>query len=388
MSSKIYFFASFLIRLALSGQNLVFEKAVNYSEIGFSKYFKIRPDYCLKGDTLLFFEELKVSVFRPGQKPQQQDLSKELSKSQKALIFPKYEFAYFFSGSLLIARNRNNVFLFDYREKKFRLKQHILLKQKYGRHMYLAGNTLYFYEIYSRNTVSEELGPGFLSYDLEAGTETIHKIPFEHLALTHLAPNQFIDFSQTHYIVCDPLRYRLYEYDLKNQLKDSLSVPDSLFKISDTHRFGKYFNVTKMGNNVVDYLDDMRAYLDTIDRVWMIHYIDENTLFVRLSRNSIKSPEMNAQLFYDHIWVKKHEEWKLVQTKEISSFNTYQTITGKDLWPYFFPGSKYVCYKGSLYYSIWSSAENKFPQEAHHFFGFDSADRSRLSLKLIEFKLK
>jgi hypothetical protein len=184
-----------------------------------------------------------------------------------------------------------------------------------------------------------------------------------------------MDFSENGYVVCDPLRYRLYNYSYTNQLKDSITLSESLFKTSDPARFSKKFDPEKMGSQVVNYLDSMRNYLDTLDRIWMINYIDENTLFVRLTRNSTKAAGKKGQLFYDHLWLKKEDGWHLAQTKDLSNFKIDEAINKENLWPYFFPGSKYIACNGILYYTCWSPYPDSFPQSLKHFSGLDSKDR-------------
>jgi hypothetical protein len=109
---------------------------------------------------------------------------------------------------------------------------------------------------------------------------------------------------------------------------------------------------------------------------------------VRLTRNSLNSSEKKRQLFFDHIWQKKEGRWQLIQVKDLRTPDISRDILASDLWPHFFPGSKYTCVNGSLYYSFWGSGTNFFPQNGESFFGFDVKDRQALSLKTIEFKFR
>jgi len=372
---------------AFNCQKLSCEKIQNLSGISFAGYFSINPNFLFKGDTLFTFKAFKVSIALENA-VKTFDLSKQLPKKEKQLISEVHDFSYCFSGDQLIIRNKNNIFLFHYTTKKFTFQKSISLVHKYGTNIFKKDNQLYFFNIYNYHPKSENLASGFLKLDLTTGAEEVHELPFGYLAITHLTPQNYLTFTNTGYLVCDPLRYKLYEYDFNNTLKDSIGVPDSLFKTCDVTHFANAFKVEELGSNVSSYLPKMTSYLDSLDRVWIVSYIDENTLFVRLTRNTIKSKEMQGQLFYDHIWVKKNGKWTLTQTKEISSFRTEQTMTEKDLWPYFFPGSKLICSKGILYYTVWSASKNIFPQNANSFFGFDIKDRNALSLKLIQFKVK
>jgi hypothetical protein len=315
------------------------------------------------------------------------DLERILSKSDRQLLSEGYPFTYLLDGRMLVVRNGENAFLFDYNNAKVKFKQRIRLSDNRGQGIYMAGNKLYFYGIYNYNKRDSKIPSGFIVYDLVTGEEKKFKILFDYLSLTHIAPNNFLDFTPGGYIVCDPLRYKLYEYDYNNSIKDSIFLPDSLFKVNDTRYFTSLFNSKDVSENPTNYLQSMSAYLDTVDHVWTVNYLDENTLFIRLTRNSLIASN-KGQLFYDHIWVKSNNKWKLTQVKEIYSFRTEKTIEEKDLWPYFFPGSKYTCANGTLYYTVWSSSQNIFPQNAHSFFGFDTDNRSALSLKLIRFKVK
>ncbi len=371
------------------GQNLVWEKTIDYESVTFQEYFykKNPPVFC--GDTLFIFDGLLVDVFVPGQKkPKRYDLNSYLTKKQSQLINSKLSFSHCLSGNNLVIKNGSSVFLFQVEHLKFKLKQQIQLRSKYGSTIFFTNNTLYFYEIYNSYRQPERITSGFLEYNLTTGEERIHPLPFNCLSVTHINPNRFVDFTSKGYILCDPFSYKLYEYDFNHMLKDSISAPDKFFTVSSASRFNEAFPFEKTAANPSSFFEKMNAYLDSTDRIWLINYVDDHTIFIRLTRNSIKTKDQKNQLFYDHVWERKKDGWQLVQVKEISNFNTEQTITEKDLWPHFFPGSKYSCSKGILYYTFWSSSSNIFPQVGTHFFGFDTQDRNKLSLKLIEFKLK
>lgn len=369
----------------INAQSLLCKKISNYSSISFSGTFYKSPQFFFRGDTLVMLDKFKLSLFSPDKQLSSLDLKTTLPKEDQALIQDNYSFNYLLTSNLLVLRNKNHAFLFRFNDGKPVYQQNIRLSENFGNHLYYKDSTLYFYNIYNYHPSDSKLPSGFISYDLKTGTEKQRTLPFEFLALTHMAPNDYIDFTDVGYILCDPLRYKLYEYDFKHTLKDSIVVTDSLFTVSDLTTFKKAFPGKEVAQNTSSFMDAMTTHLDSTDRIWTVNYLDKNTLFIRLTRNSLRSASQ-GQLFYDHIWHREKDGWKLKQVKEISSFNTKQAITEKNLWPYFFPGSKYGCNKGSLYYTIWSSSDNKFPQTAEHFFGFDTKDRTHVRLKLIEFK--
>jgi len=388
MKKKICFFIALVFSLKLSCQSLSAVSFKNYDSFSFATYFSRNPNFAFRGDTLFSFNELKLSCFPGNGLPQTYNLETLLPKEDRKLISRDYGFNYLFSGNLLIVRAKNQVFLFNYLNGKPKFRQRIQLSENYPGSIYRKGDSLYFYKIYNQHVKDSKLPSGFILYNLSTGKEEIHKLPFDYLAITHMAPNSFIDFTSSGYLVCDPLRYRIYEYDFEYRLKDSICGPDSSFTISNTGAFKSKFKDKELSENASDYLADMTTYLQTIDRIWMVNYIDENTLFVRLTRNTQNTAENKRELFYDHIWQKKNGSWKLVQVRPLTNFNSSQPITEKDLWPHFFPGSKYTCSNGSLYYTVWSSSANTFPQTGRTFFGFDATDRSRLGLKVIQFKVR
>lgn len=370
-------------------QSLHFEKINDYEAITFSKYFSIRTDLTFSSDTLLFFNDLKVSLSTPGKQLKIFNLAQELNKRQKANIIPAHGFSYHYSRNFLVLRNKEHVFLFHFNGDKFKFVKQLQLKNKFGDHIYLAGNILYFYSISNYGEHPYFLSSGFLAYDLAQDKEELHTYPFDCLALTHLGPNKFIDFSTSGYIYCDPLNYKLYEFSYDYVPKDTILAPDSVFKASSNKRFNNRFDINKMGVNAVDYLDDIRSYTDTLDRIWMISYLDSNTLFVRLTRNTLLHAEKKeGQLFYDHIWVRHEGKWKLSQVKKVPESNTNDTVEKEQLWPYFLPGSKYLCINGVLHYIIWNSSSVEFPQSMKDFSGFGATNRNQANLKLLKFNVK
>ena len=374
-----------LLSVLIKAQSLLCKKISNYTDVTFTGHFYKSPHICHRGDTLVVIDKFNLSLFTPDKYICSLDLKTRLPKESKVLIQDSYDCNYLLSGNLLVIRNKNHGFLFHFNRGKTVYKRTISLSENYGKHIHFKDSTLYFYGIYNYHPNDSKLTSGFISYNLITNKEEVTTFPFDFLPLTHMAPNNFMDFSDKGYIVCDPLRYKLYEYDFKHVLRDSITIADSSFNTSAISTFTSTFKSKDFSYNATSYLDALTTHLDSTDRIWMVNYLDDNTLFVRLTRNSLRSPAQ-GQLFYDHIWYREKEGWKLKQVKEISSFNTKCIITEKDLWPYFFPGSKYSCSNGSVYYTIWSSSDNRFPQNAEHFFGFDTKDRTNLRLKLIEFK--
>ncbi len=83
---------------------------------------------------------------------------------------------------------------------------------------------------------------------------------------------------------------------MKDEITDSLVASDSIFKASpQIPTFQDQFSVSKISKNAVSYLPDMSSYLNKMDRVWTVNYIDENDLFIRLTRNSRKTEENDKQ---------------------------------------------------------------------------------------------
>jgi hypothetical protein len=384
---KLYLLiSSILLSVLLNAQTLICKKISNYSSVTFSDNFYKSPQFFFRQDTLVVIEKFNLSLFTPHKQICSVDLKEYLPKEQKELIQNNYSYNYLLSEDVLVIRNKNHAFLFNLNQSKVVYKQTITLSENYGKHIYFKDSTLYFFSIYNYHPNDSQIPSGFISHNLRNGKEEQRALPFEFMSLTHMAPNDFIDFTEVGYILCDPLRYKLYEYDFNHRLKDSIVIGDNLFTTSNVSTFENTFPSRKVAQNASSFMDAMTAHLDSTDRIWTVNYLDENTLFIRLTRNSLRLTTTQGQLFYDHIWRREKEGWKLTQVKEISSFNTKQVLTEKDLWPYFFPGSKYTCSKGSLYYTVWSSSDTIFPQKAERFFGFDTKDRTALRLKLIEFK--
>jgi hypothetical protein len=380
---------AFLNALCVGAQQLMCEKIVNYPALRFTEHFKTNSSFFVLEGRPLTVDQLTVIRLSDKAQVKVQDLSKELNKGVRKKIDVRYDFEYFLSKDILIVKNRNLILLFDFKDNKFRFNRAITLNLKYQNTIFLEDTTLFIYGVYNNPKRDERFQCGVLSYNLNTNKEELKEIPFKYLSLTHMRPNKFIDFNHNGYLVCDPFTYKIYEYNFNHQLRDSIYPNDSLFTVAkDPEYFSVLYKPEDLQPSPADHFGSMTNYLNGIDRIWTANYLDDSTLFVRLTRNSLNRPEKKSQLFYDHIWIRKDGSWKLTQVKEISSFRTEQTITANDLWPYFFPGSKMVFDSGILYYLVWSPAENKFPQTAHDFFGFSTSDRNKLSLKVIEFKVK
>lgn len=388
MKKTCLFIPGLLFSLYLGCQNLAFKKISSYPSISFKDHFSGKSTFYFGEDTLLLCNRFTLHLFTTAKEVKRFDLIEELGSADKNQIAENYPCVYSLANQRLIIRNKNNAFIYDYRPDRVKFIKRISLRENHTKHIYQRGDVLYFFAIYNYHKRDCSIPSGFTTYDLKTGKEEEHPLPFENLALSHLAPNEFIDFSKNGYIVCDPLRYTLREYDFNQTLRDSIVAPDSTFTRQKTQTFSNLFPYEKVSQNPSTYLEGMMAYLDTLDRVWSVNYMDENTVFVRLTRNTLRPKGMNVQLFYDHLWQKQNGKWKLVQVTEISSFQTKEVISQKELWPYFFPGSKYSCGNGSLYYTYWSAGNNSLPEVAEHFFGFDVKDRSQLHLQLLEFKLR
>ncbi|PBQ32585.1 hypothetical protein CNR22_12650 [Sphingobacteriaceae bacterium] len=389
MLRQLFTLSILVYGFSVRGQNLICEKIAAYAGIGFSEYFSSSTDPFVSGDTVFMFNQLQVKMFTQKKTgPVEYDLFKLLNKTQRGYLNSAYKCGYYFSGSKLVVRNRFNVFLFSYTDGKFIFERHLVLKEKYGKNIFMREKTLYFYSIYDHLKIDEELASGYSTFNIETNEETCFTLPFDGIAVTHLAPNKFIDFINEGYVICDPFRYRLRIYSYSNEQKDSINLKEGSFRGIDPAVFSKRFNPENMGIHVVEYLDSMRSYLDTLDRIWMVDYIDENTLFVRLTRNSIRAPGKKGQIFFDHLWTKKEDGWHLSQIKDLSDFKLDEPINQEELWPYFFPGSKYSCENGKLIYTFWSGSSIVFPQTLQKFADMSQHNSKALSLRVLYFKIR
>lgn len=385
MIKSIYILLFVCFSLCASAQKLRCEQVRNYEQIDFAKYFSLKPNTFFQGDTVLSLSGLRATIFVPHKEKKEIDLGKLLSKSEEKLIQSSYSFHYFYSRDTLVIRNRKSVFLFSMKKGDFKLENVFAFKGKSGDKIYFHNNTIYFFGIYNHHPADDELSSGYLSYDLRSKEEKVFHFPFQAIVLTHLAPNRFMDFSEKSYAVCDPLKYKIYVFDLHNSVKDSLQAPDSLFRFNDLTAFTHRFDRQKIGAGIVNHLDDLRQYMDTLDRVWMINYINDSTLFVRLTRNSTRK-EKQRQQFYDHLWVRKKQGWMLTEIKNIANPDPEKKMQKEDLWPFFLAASNYSCDRGTLYFTCWSTSPETLPQTLNELSGMNATKKDEIFLKVLQFK--
>lgn len=195
-----------------------------------------------------------------------------------------------------------------------------------------------------------------------------------------------MDMDRSGYLVCDPLFYRIDLYDLNDQLCDSIIAPDTAFTRSSSIKFERQFNALEIANDPSPHLPELADYLSEIDRIWTVNFIDKNTIFVRLSRNSLNKTKDRRQQLFDHVWKKTNGLWRLVVIKEIADLNSSSFLNSKnDLWPYFVPGSKFFFQNGYLYHSFWSSSSSELPQSVGDFYGATEINKEKLRLKVVTF---
>jgi hypothetical protein len=135
-------------------------------------------------------------------------------------------------------------------------------------------------------------------------------------------------------------------------------------------------------------IPDMHKYLDQVDHVCMVHYIDKNTLFVRLTRNSSNAEDKDKQLLIDHIWTKTNNRWKLTMIKDLSTLSTKDEPTlSNDPYPNFFVYSTLSFKNGFLYHTFWS-AEGATKSYSDILVDPASPERSKLFLKVAKYSFK
>jgi hypothetical protein len=174
-------------------------------------------------------------------------------------------------------------------------------------------------------------------------------------------------------------------------LIDSLQAPGGEFTVANNFaEFNKSFPHEKVALGPVDYFKDMNLFLSKIDRVWTVNFIDHETIFVTLTRNSLPSKEQGKQLFYQHTWKKINGTWKLITVNDLNKVNSNgsQLKAKTDVLPYFFLGSKILFNDGLIYYLFWGSGNNEIPKSVERFYGFNEKDRAKLFLKRITFGVK
>lgn len=316
------------------------------------------------------------------------DLSQLIPHQLRKSIDPDESFAYTYSNDTLFIRNGKNVYLFQNAKHEFVYLRHYGLRNKFPtEHLYYRNGSLYFFGIYNENPASEHLSSGFLKLDLKDSTEQIITVQFSYLPMTHFGPNNFMDMYDSTYMVCDPILYRIRFYNLNHQLCDSIIAPDSLFTCSSPMQFQSQFNTREISSNPSPHLPEIADYLAKIDRVWTVHFLDDHTIFVRLSRNSLNKNAEDAQRLYDHVWKKINGGWRLILVKDIGHLETSSIITTKtDLWPFFVPGSEFYFQNGCLYHAFWSSSGGGFPQSVGEFYGASETERSKLVLKVVTYR--
>jgi hypothetical protein len=369
-------------------QNLILEKITSYPSLKFDDYYNNQFSYHFRGDTLFLIDGFNITVANANSKIKILDLNKLLTKDLKNKIDKRYSYEYYFKGSYLIVKNRGNIFVFTYLNNEFAFQRSYFLSRKYGNNIYIYGDKIILSELYNHHPKSECFSSGYLELDLNAGTEKMTNLEFKYIGLTHFGSNKFLDFTAKGYLLADPFTYKIYEYDFDNNLRDSLSAPDTAFKVSDNLKyFSDNFSPEKLSDSPASHFSKINDFLSNIDRIWSVNYLNDTTIYVRLARNSLNPPDKKKEMMFDHIWRKSKNHWELIQSKSLIVTTLKNNINRKDLWPDFFLGTKIYFDNGYLYHVIWNATENIFPQKGESFYGFDALDKKNLKLKVLKFKV-
>lgn len=362
----------FLSILKISGQEFVFKHASTFTDARLTDFTNPYQTSVLSNNKVFLFNNLTVTVLDTLGQSKKFFLEKEIPAEILKQFDSRYKQSCLMNQSTLIIKNRNMLAILDYNGDSFTFKKSIRLSKAYQDNLMLAGDTLYIFGIYNfhEKALDQVMRAGYAKVNLKTGAESSHETPFENLVLTHFSPNKFMDFSGKSYAICDPLRYKIKIYNFRNQLQDSICAPDSVFSTSPKMReFQNKFDPNIVGPNPTSYFEEMYRYLNVMDRVWQISYLDTNVLFVRFTRNSLNAAGSDDQLFFDHIWIHTSMTWKLIkqvnhrqnmiETSEVNRFN---------VWPQFVVGSKVIIESNSLNYLFWGAGEPKFQVKPSEFY--------------------
>ncbi len=189
-------------------------------------------------------------------------------------------------------------------------------------------NTLYAYTYHplDRTIKTGEL----FSYNFISKETKTKSLPIDFPIATTFLPNNYFDplFSkENQYLISDICHYRIRFYK-DNELTDSI-VPDdkNLFKPISVKDSMIYRRVQTNHLSLSEVTSNNPNIRKQSGHIWSVFYLNENTVFVRLSQPS------KEEGFYllDHIWKKENGIWLLKSNMEINPY----TQTSTNLWPYF-----------------------------------------------------
>jgi len=388
MKITIYILLLQFLIAPIKAQKLSFLSVKNYPKISYAENANSEKTYIVYNTRLFVLNEFDVAIIDLNtDEKRTHSLVKLLPKNLSSKISNKWSFYYYISNNKLFIKNFNNIFIFNITENDIQFSTSFIFPKKNQKNMYLRDTILFIYSIYNMFELLGDIPSGYTAIKLKDGSHESVSIPFKYLPLTHIGPNKFIDFNTKGYVVCDPFEYKLFFYDYKNKLIDSLQAPDSSFTASkDLKDFEISFPKVQVSKDPGYYFEKLQSFLQKTDRIWTINFMDDETIFTRITRNTLNSSGGKQEPFFVHIWKKIDNTWRLTQVKNTkeASLNAPE-INSSDLWPVFIPGSDILFNNGFLYYLFWGVKSNDFPQPADRFYGFKEPDRNKLFLKVIKF---
>jgi len=391
MKKTLFVVICFLSIDVFYSQKLDLFSVKNYPSITYSKFGDFQTCVLIDSLNIYFLNELELKIVSGVDKVTTVSLNDLLDQTLRRLISKAHQFDYYKKDQILCVKNYDNLFLFKVLNDQVTFSKHFTLIADNTRNLYLNDSLLFCYEIYNHHPSDSDVHASYNVLNINSGKQSSFKLDFKYLSLTHLGPSKFIDFNHNVYVLCDPFQYKFLFYDYNNQLIDSLQAPGGEFTVANNFaEFNKSFPHEKVALGPVDYFKDMNLFLSKIDRVWTVNFIDHETIFVTLTRNSLPSKEQGKQLFYQHTWKKINGTWKLITVNDLNKVNSNgsQLKAKTDVLPYFFLGSKILFNDGLIYYLFWGSGNNEIPQSVERFYGFNEKDRAKLFLKRITFGVK
>lgn len=375
-----------LLKMAV-GQKLNLLSITSYTAINYAQNNNYNLKIIIDNNVVYLLDKLNLQIVDSSHQIKSYDLKELLDKNIRQKISPTYGYYYHIQEHHLFINNHYNIFVFELNKNTVAFKKHYQLASDIARNFYLNDSVLITYDIYNYHPEDSDMPSGYRTLNLKTDKQQAFPLPFKYLSLTHKTPNKFLDFSTKGYVLCDPFHYRLVFYNYNNEVVDSVIAPSNAFTVSNhLEEFEKLFPSEKLAKGPVDYFERMNISLAKTDRVWTVNFMDDRTIFVRITRNTQNKPNEKKLLFYDHIWRKITGEWQLIENKNISEIDLKShSISKEDVWPVFIVGSKLHFSDGIIYYTFWGSGSNDFPQSADKFYGFSETDRTKLFLKVIKF---
>lgn len=370
-----------------AAQTLRVDTIIDYPKVSFHDFgFAANIQPC--GERVFALKDLILTVSN-GKVSKSFNLRDYLAHSTIRSFELQNDFVFDVSDSLVVIRNEDMVVSCIYKKDSLLVKRQGKVRSEYG----IAATTIvypkvYFHGIYNLSPKYRGLPAGYLELDLESQNERVKELHFNALALTHFKPNKFLDVGKFGYALAEPFLYKVHLFNFEGLLIDSLACPSEHFKCSDSSsKFATIFNYRDLWGNPAVHFQRIQQYLADKDRLWIMHFVNDTTIFFRVGRNSLKKEsDIDAQFLQDHIWVKRKEHWKLTSVTNITDIMIDgDTINEGQLWPYFIPGSKTISKDGYLYYLFWASGDNRLPQKEEQFYGITETDRKNLHLRIIRF---